>query len=404
MISDFKYALRTLAKTPAFTIIAVFTLALAIGANTAIFSLINDLFLRSLSFKEPIWVVHFLSNTSDRKLVDFPLSLPRFQHFRAGQRMCEDLAAENVFAFTLTGLGDAVQLFGGRVTSNYFDVLGLRPIRGRNFLPNEEEGADVAIVTENFWQKRMGGDPNIIGRSITLDGVAHTIVGVLPNMPFAWVGPNAEVWTTKPYVIPGFTYERMMRGTTFLRVVGRLKPGITVEQARAALPALQQSYRAESPGKIDSAMETTLKTLPEDVSGNLRPAFATLFAAVGFVLVIACSNVANLLLVRFTGRRREIALRMALGASRISVVRLFVWESLMISVLAGALGAFVAWRLVPLVPKMASNFLPLDENTSSSLSLAVLAFTIGLSIATGLLMGIYPGFQAYRADLGGSLK
>src|SRR5262249_29083571 len=133
MISDFKYALRTLAKTPGFTIIAVITLALAIGANTAIFSLINDLFLRSLSFKEPRRVVHFLSNAPDRKLVDLPLSLPRFQHYRAGQTMCEDLGAENVFAFTLTGLGDAVQLFGGRVTSNYFDVLGLRPIRGRNF-------------------------------------------------------------------------------------------------------------------------------------------------------------------------------------------------------------------------------------------------------------------------------
>src|SRR6266403_216033 len=404
MISDFKYALRSLTKTPGFTIIAVITLALAIGANTAIFSLINDLFVRSLSFKEPRRVVHFLSNAPDRKLVDLPLSLPRFQHYRAGQAICEDLAAENVFAFTLTGLGDAAQLFGGRVTSNYFDVLGLRPIRGRNFLPNEEEGADVAMVTENFWRKRMGGDPNVVGRSITLDGVAHTIVGVLPNLPFAWVGPNAEVWTTKPYVIPGFTYERMMRGTTFLRVVGRLKPGITVEQARAALPALDQSYRGEFPGKIDSGLSTTLKTLPEDVSGNLRPAFATLFAAVAFVLLIACSNVANLLLVRFSGRRREIALRMAVGASRSSIVRLFVWESLLVSLFAGALGAFVAWRLVPLVPKMASNCLPLEGNAASSLSLSVLGFTIALSVLTGLLMGIYPALQGSHADLIGGLK
>src|SRR5262249_22673818 len=153
------------------------------------------------SFKEPRRVVHFLSNTPDRKLVDLPLSLPRFQHYRAGKTMCDYLAAENVSAFTLTGLGDAVQLVGGRVTSNYFDVLCLRPIRGRNFLANEEESADVEVVTENFWQIRMGGVPNIIGRGITLDGVAHTIVGVLPNMPFAWVGPNAEVWTTKPNVI-----------------------------------------------------------------------------------------------------------------------------------------------------------------------------------------------------------
>ncbi len=404
MISDFKYALRTLAKTPGFTIIAVITLALAIGANTAIFSLINDLFLRSLSFKEPRRVVHFLSNASDRKLVDLPLSLPRFQHYRAGQTICEDLAAENVFAFTLTGLGDAVQLFGGRVTSNYFDVLGLRPIRGRNFLPNEEEAADVAMVTENFWRKRMGGDPDVIGRSITLDGVTHTIVGVLPNLPFAWVGPTAEVWTTKPYVIPGFTYERMMRGTTFLRVVGRLKPGMTIEQARAALAALDQSYRADYPGKIDSALVTTLKTLPEDVSGNLRPAFATLFAAVAFVLLIACSNVANLLLVRFSGRRREIALRMAIGASRTGIVRLFVFESLLVSLLAGIVGTALAWQLVPLVPKMAANFLPFDPNTHVNLSFQVLGLTVALSILTGLLMGIYPALQSSHADLVDGLK
>ena len=404
MISDFKYALRTLAKTPGFTIIAVVTLALAIGANTAIFSLINDLFLRGLSFKEPRRVVHFFSNAPDGKLVDLPLSLPRFQHYRAGQTICDDLAAENVSAFTLTGLGDAVQLFGGRVTSNYFDVLGVRPIRGRNFLPNEEEGADVAMVTENFWRKRMGGDPSVLGRSITLDGVAHTIVGVLPNLPFAWVGPNAEVWTTKPYVIPGFTYERMMRGTTFLRVVGRLRPGMTVEQARTALPALDQSYRGEFPGKIDSALATTLKTLPEDMSGNLRPAFATLFAAVAFVLLIACSNVANLLLVRFSGRRREIALRMAIGASRTGIVRLFVFESLLVSLLAGILGAVLAWQLVPLVPKMAANFLPFDPNTRVNLSFPVLGFTVALSILTGLLMGIYPALQSSHGDLVDGLK
>jgi putative ABC transport system permease protein len=403
-MSDVKFALRQLRNSPAFTAIAVLTLALAIGANTAIFSLINDLFLRGLSFKEPRRVVHFLSNAPDGKLVDLPLSLPRFQHYRAGQTICEDLAAENLFAFTLTGLGDAVQLFGGKVTSNYFDVLGVHPIRGRNFLPSEEEGADVAMVTENFWQKRMGGDPNVLGRSITLDGVAHTIVGVLPNLPFAWVGPNAEVWTSKPYVIPGFTYERMMRGTTFLRVVGRLKPGTTVEQARAALAGLHQSYRAEFPGKIDGALVTTLKTLPEDVSGNLRPAFATLFAAVAFVLLIACSNVANLLLVRFGGRRREIALRMAIGASRAGIVRLFVFESLLVSLLAGIVGAVLASQLVPLVPKMAANFLPFDPNTRVNLSFPVLGFTVALSILTGLLMGIYPALQGSHGDLVDGLK
>src|SRR5213080_218155 len=406
MISDLKYALRTLAKTPGFTIIAVFTLALAIGANTAIFSLINDLFLRGLPFKQPSRVVHLFGGDKSRDLVDIGVSAPRYTHYRDGQALFDAIAGENFFAFTLTGLGDPVQVFGGRLTANYFDVLGVHPILGRNFLPQEEEGADVALVTKAFWQKRMGGDSNVIGRSITLDGMPHTIVGVLPDMPVTWFGANpiAEVWTTKPFQLPGFSYERMMRGTSFLRVIGRMKPGMTLGQVRAALPSLDQSYRTQYPNKIDSSLTTTVRTLPEDVTQNFRAGFITLFAAVTLVLLIACSNVANLLLVRFSGRRRKIALRMAIGASRASVVRLFVLESLLVSLIAGAVGAFVAWRLVPLVPRMASNFLPLEANTATSLSIPVLIFTIALSILTGLLMGVYPALQASRADLVGGLK
>src|SRR5881396_342797 len=345
MMTDLRFALRQLFKSPGFTFLALLTLALGIGLNTAIFSLINDLFLRGLPFKEPGRVVHMYSNARERNLLELPLSVPRFQHYRDGQTIFNGFGAENTIPFTLTGLGDPVQLFGGKVTSNYFDVLGVRPIRGRNFLPQEEDTANVAMVTQNFWQKRMGGDANVIGRSITLDGVPHTIVGVLPNLPFSWTGPNAEIWTTKPFLVPGISYERVMRGSGFLRVIGRLKPGMTIEQGRAALPPLEQSYRAQYPDKIDSSSVMTLKTLPEDVTGNLRPAFATLLAAVAFVLLIACSNVANLLLVRFSGRRREIALRMAIGASRGSVVRLFVFESLLVSMIAGIAGAFLAWQI-----------------------------------------------------------
>ena len=406
MISDFKYALRTLAKTPGFTIIAVVTLALAIGANTAIFSLINDLFLRGLPFKEPSRVVHLFGGDKSRDIVDIGVSAPRYQHFRDGQTVFDGLAAENFFLFTLTGLGDPVQVFGGRLTSNYFDLLAVRPILGRNFLPQEEEGADVAVVTKNFWQKRLGGDQNVIGRSITLDGTAHAIVGVLPNMPATWFGANpiAEVWTTKPFQLPGFSYERMMRGTSFLRVIGRMKPNITLSQVKAVLPSLDQSYRTQYANKIDSGFTTTVKTLPEDVTENFRAGFVTLFAAVTFVLLIACSNVANLLLVRFSGRRREIALRMAIGASRAGIIRLFVFESLLVSIIAGVVGAFLAWRLVPLVPKLASNFLPFEANTASSVSIVVLLFTIALSLLTGLLMGVYPAMQASRADLVDGLK
>src|SRR3954453_20261484 len=405
-MNDLKFALRQLRKSPGFSALAIITLAIGIGLNTAIFSLINDLFLRGLPFKEPSRVVHLYGGDKSRDLEDIGVSAPRYQHFRDGQTMFDGLAGENFFLFTLTGLGDPVQVFGGRLTSNYFDLLGVRPIIGRNFLPQEEEGADVAVVTKNFWQKRLGGDPNVIGRSITLDGTPHTIVGVLPNMPATWFGANpiAEVWSTKPFQLPGFSYERMMRGTSFLRVIGGIKPNITLAQVKAVLPSLDQSYRTQYANNIDSGFTTTVKTLPEDVTENFRAGFVTLFAAVTFVLLIACSNVANLLLVRFSGRRREIALRRAIGASRAGIIRLFVFESLFISIIAGVVGAFLAWRLVPLVPKLASNFLPFEANTASTVSVEVLLFTIALSFLTGLLMGVYPAMQASRADLVDGLK
>jgi hypothetical protein len=214
MMTDLRFALRQLRKSPAFTLLAVITLTLGIGLNTAIFSLINDLFLRGLPFAEPERVVHVFSSAKDRDLVDIPVSAPRFLHYRDGQKIFAGFAAENGTPYTLSGIGDAVQLNGGRVTSNYFDVLGVHPIRGRNFLPQEEETADVALVTENFWQKRLGGDPNVVGRSIALDGVAHTIVGVLPNMPAAprpfsaWV--NIGAITLVKVSREGRTFRRLL--------------------------------------------------------------------------------------------------------------------------------------------------------------------------------------------------
>jgi predicted permease len=406
MTTDLRFAFRQLLKSPGFTLLALLTLAIGIGLNSAIFSVIDDLFLRGLPYREPDRVVHVYASAKDRDLNEIPLSAPRFMHYRDAQTIFSDFAGENFSAFTLTGLGDPVQVFGGRLTWNYFSLLGSRPIRGRNFLQEEEQRADVAVVTERFWRGRLSGDPNVIGRSITLDGTSHTIVGVLPNQPAAWFGTDAvaEVWTTKPFVIPGFSYERMMRGTGFLRVLGRLEPGITLEQARAALPSLDRSYATEYAGNLDRTAATSIKTMPEDVTGNLRPAFATLLAAVSLVLLIACSNVANLLLARFSGRRREIALRMSLGASRSSVLRLFLFESLLVGALAGVAGAFLAWRLVPLIPSMASNFLPLERDYDPGLSLPVLGFMTMLSILTGLAVGMYPALQGSRADLIDGLK
>src|SRR5438477_7918517 len=329
MMTDVRFAFRQLFKSPGFTLLAVLTLALGIGLNTAIFSLFNDLFLHGLPFKEPRRVLHVFCRFKEQT-VDFPLSAPRFIHFRDGQTIFDGFAGENGLAETVTGVGDPFQVPIFKTTANWFDVLGVRAIRGRTFRPEEEEGADVAVITDRFWKAKLGGDANVIGRGLTLDGVTHTVVGVIPKLPVSWTGPNADIWTTKPFVIPGFSHERMMRGTAFLRAVGRLKPGVTVNQAKAALQLLENSYRAQYSEKIDAKSWTVIKTLPEDVTENLRPGFATLLAAVTYVLLIACSNVANLLLVRFTGRRREISLRMALGATRASVLRLFVFESVLL--------------------------------------------------------------------------
>ena len=404
MMTDLRFALRQLAKSPGFSLLAVITLALGIGLNTAIFSLINDLFLKGLPFQEPERVLHILTKGKDRT-DEFPMSAPRFMHFRDGQTIFSGFAAENQQAATVTGLGDPLSVPIFRATASYFDVLGVRPIRGRTFLPQEEAGADVAIITDRFWKARFAGSQDIIGKTFVLDGVTHTIVGVIPRMPVSWTGtPNADIWTTKPMAIPGFSHEQMMRGSAFLRVIGRLQAGVTLDQAKAALGTLENSYRAQFPEKSDAQSRNIIKTLPEDVTENLRPGFATLLTAVGFVLLIACSNVANLLLVRFSGRRREISLRLALGATRGSVLRLFVFESELISLLAGFLGAVLAWQLVPLVPKLTANFLPIEQGSASALSVPVLLFTIGLSLLTGFAMGLYPALQSSRADIVDALK
>src|SRR2546427_1124372 len=297
-MNDFRFALRQLVKSPGFSLLAVITLALGIGLNTAIFSLINDLFLKGLPFQEPERVLHILTKGKDRT-DEFQMSAPRFMLYRDAQTIFSGFAAENQEAATVTGLGDPLSVPIFKATANWFDVLGVRPIIGRTFLPQEEEGAEVAIITDRFWKARFAGTQDIIGKTIMLDGVTHTIVGVIANMPVSWTGtPNANIWTTKPMVIPGFSHERMMRGSAFLRVIGRLKPGVTLDQAKAALGTLEDSYHSQFPEKMDAQYRNVIKTLPEDVTENLRPGFATLLTAVGVVLLIAFRKAADLLLVR----------------------------------------------------------------------------------------------------------
>jgi putative ABC transport system permease protein len=399
---DLRFAIRQLLKSPAFTLLAVITLALGIGMNTAIFSLIHDLFLRGLPFEDPARLVILQAEAKERNLDQLPMSVPRFWHYRDGQTVFSNFAADAGTGYILTGLGDPVQLNGANTTANYFDTLGIRPILGRNFLQEEEMKADVALVSQNFWRKHLNSDPEAIGRNITLNGVATTVVGVLPNPPIAWFGRDCDIFTVKPFQLPGLTQERLMRGVSFMRVVGRLKPGIPIEQSQAALTTLQKSYREARPENADNTWTPVVISAAEDATGALRLPFQILLAAVGAVLLIACSNVANLLLVRFTGRRREIALRMALGASRSGVVRLFVFESLLVSLSAGVVGTCLALWVVSVIPKLAGDNVPLE--TGISLNAPVLLFTLGLSLLTGLAMGMYPAWQSSRADLVDGLK
>src|SRR5882762_9840 len=226
-MNDLRFALRQLRKSPGFTALAVLTLALGIGMNTAIFSLVQDLFLRRLPFQEPERVVRIYGEAKDRDLKELPFSVPKFWHYRDGQTAFSSIAADRGNGFILTEIGEPIQLFGRNVTANYFDMLGIHPTLGRTFLPEEETKGDVVMVTESFWRNRLTSDPNVLGRSITLNGVPNTIIGVLPKMP-----------------------------------------------------ALEKGYREERPENPDNSWASVLVSIAEDVTGNLRPAFITLLAAV----------------------------------------------------------------------------------------------------------------------------
>ena len=401
-MNDLRFAIRQLFKAPAFSTLAVLTLAISIGMNTAIFTLVHELFLRALPFAEPQRIIHVYQEDKSRNIEQGPTSVPKFWHYRDAQKVFSEFAADAGTGFILTGLGEPLQINGDNVTANYFQVLGVKPVMGRLFLPEEEMKADVAVISEHFWKSKLAGDLNVLGRSITLNGVPTAIIGVIPTMPISWFGPDLEVWTVKPFELPGTPKELLMRGVSFLRPIGRLKPGVTLEQARANLTAVAQSYAATNAEKADASWQPQLVSVPEDVTGQLRPAFITLLAAVGVVLLIACSNVANLLLVRFTGRKREIALRVALGASRGGIVRLFVIESTLLSLLAGMFGICIALWVLPLVPKLAGQNVPLGS--VSALNLPVLGFTLLLSLLTGAAMGAYPALQSSKSDLVEGLK
>src|SRR5262245_18382758 len=306
MINDLRLALRVLRRSPGFTLIAVVTLALGIGANTAIFSLIDGIFLHGLPFERPSELVRIYGEARDRNMSDLNASMTKFEHTRGHQNTFSAIAADFTNPVTLTGMGDPVQIFANQVTSNYFDLLGIKAIKGRLFRADEESDGDhVAILSTEFWASQFNRDPQVLGRSLTLNGVPHTIVGILPPQPVSYFG-NTDIWTTRPLEYPGVLAEVRARGFSFLRMIGRLAPGVTLEQAKENLASLTASYREANPEKGDSSWTLNATNLEGwTFGGDLRSILWMLLGAVGLVQLIAISNVANLLLVRFSARRRE---------------------------------------------------------------------------------------------------
>ena len=404
LFQDVRYAARTLLRQPGFALMAVLTLALGIGANTAIFSVIDAALLRSLPYREPGRLVHLWETKRSRDFERREASYPDFLDWRAqGTEVFEGLAGYTGRPVTLTDAGEATRVRGAAVTANFFDLLGVNAVAGRTFVGGEDglEAKRVAVISHGLWQRRFGGEPGAVSREVTLDGQAYTVVGVLPaDFQFALLG-DTEVWTPLA-LTPDVASRRYMH---WVKVVGRLKEGASLEAAQARLATIasriEQDDSAAHAGVGLRAVE-----LQDEFVGPVRPVLFVLLGAVGFVLLIACTNVANLLLARSAARQKEVAIRAALGASRWRVVRQLLTESVLLSVVGGAAGLMIAlWGvdlLVSLIP--AGQLTQMPYLRSLSLNRDVLLFAMGLSLLTGVLFGLTPALSASRADLQGALK
>jgi len=392
---DLRYGARILLKQPVFTLIAVLTLGLGIGANTAIFSLVNAVLLRPLPFAEPERLVWTWGEFSGGNRAS--TSPPDFLDYRAQNRGFEELAAINFNSFNLTGVGEPERIIGNMVTANFFQALAVKPVQGRAFLPEEEQSGRerVAIIGQGLWQRRFGGDPQIIGKTIQLDGRSYTVVGVAPDA--TRVLQEAEIWTPLTFDDPGMKIRRFH----FLRAIGRLKQGVTLQQAQADIDSVAAGLEKLYP---ESNKDWRLRLVPmrEYLVGQTRRPLYILLGAVGFVLLIACANVANLALAQASRRQKEVALRHALGANRMRLIRQMLTESALLSVIAGTIGLLLAWWGSDLLKALAQDSIPrLGEIAPDN---RVLGFTLLVSLLTGVVFGLAPALQASRPDLNEMLK
>ena len=388
ILQDLRYALRSLRKSPGFTLVAVLTLALGIGANTSIFSVVNAALLRPLPYPEPERLVRVFS---ERDGDAWTVSPPDFVDWRDQAGVFQHAAALNSGSdFTLTGTDTPERVPGAQVTPDFFAVLGTTPALGRAFTAdNGVVGQDkVAVLSDELWRRRFGASPDIVGKSIELDGVHYTVVGVMPR-GFAYPR-EAQLWTPLAFSAEDLTTQR---GAHYLDVVARLKPGVSIEQATMAMQAVAARLAQQYP-KSDKGWSAQVTTMRDSLVGDIRPALLILLGAVGLVLLIACANVANLLLARSMARARELAIRTALGASRPAIVRGILVESVLLAAFGGAAGLIVAsWGTHALIALQPDAMRGLGDVTIDA---SVLGFTIALVLLTGLVFGLFPALQASR--------
>jgi predicted permease len=396
---DLRYAFRILAKSPAFAAVAILTLALGIGANTAIFTVANALLLRPLPYADPSRLALLFA---DRRGQLQGFSYLRYSLLREQTHSFSGVAAFASDTFNLTGRGDPEQLSSARVSANFFDVLGVRPEFGRVFAANgDQPGAKPeVIISHSLWQRRFGSAPDIIGQSIALDSGDYTAIGVLPaGFVFSELGASIDIWLPRMFEHSLASAERVRLGVGYLYGVARLQPGSTRDQAQAEMDVLNHQYQRDNPGRpdVDPNQKVVVRGLQEQTVANFRPALLVLMAAVGFVLLIACANVASLLLSRAIGRKKEIAVRAALGASRSVLIRQLIVESLLLAMVSGVCGILLSqWGTHVLASATLSN---LPSMVGVHMDLWVLAFTASISVLSGGLFGLAPALQLSNPDL-----
>jgi putative ABC transport system permease protein len=400
---DLRFAVRMLAKNPGFTLAAIATLALGIGANVAIFTVTSALLLRPLPYRDPQGLV---SLDVKSKTTDFGGTLLRYELIRDHAQSFESIAAWANDNLNLTGRGEPLQVPVARVSPNFFSTLGVQPQFGRTFTEQEgrTEGPAVVMISDSMWRERFGGDRNIVGQTVSLDTVPHVIVGVLPaDVQFPFVGA-ADIWTPRYFEYSLMTPQRLRMGVGYLGFVGRLRPGTTVHRAEEELSVLGQQYRKENPTAPDADAGAVMMLTPlrDFVVAGVRGKVLILSGFVALLLLIACANVASLLLSRALARRREIAVRMSLGAGRSVIVRQLLTESLLMSVLAGGLGVGLSWVATRALTTSAASQLP--QGVPIGMDLGVLSFALVVSLLTGVVFGTLPALRLSRIDLNAALR